>query len=574
VQSMREQHEKAIQEQALHEAAVAQKERELDEFDARWSEMAAAVGLEGMELDDVPDWLTRRAAALQSSELAAQRQQDYESERDQAAQAKQNLLATMSAAGLATLEAAGLAALCATADEHTKAVSVGRTRRSDIIQRLEVAESALRIATKTKELKAADVKAWDESWADALAKANLTGVGGDVAEVEAAMLALDFIRQRLVRVDNTRSERIETMEADLKRMKKAADVLVHSIAPELAGIAPEGVFASLGARLEEAKRESDRRAQAQKYLDEAKRQRDDASSDLLEAKRGLEPLLKAAGVADPMLAIPIVERWQMKNELQAAIAGILKELEAGCDGLSLEEMQAEVTSHPAAQAAEQVLKLKDQLTDSESKVTALVTSQLTAKQRFDEINGSDKAAVAEAQRQEALAEMSDVSEEYLQLATAGSLLKWAVDRYRDRKQGPLLQQASVIFKNLTRGSFEKLRVDFDQSTPALVAYRPNNQAVRVAGLSDGTRDQLFLALRVAALELQADQGSPMPFIADDLFINFDDKRSQAGLKALYEMSTKTQVLFLSHQEHLVPVIQKLFSDVNLISLEAEELAAA
>lgn len=573
VQSMREQHERATQEQALHEQAVKQKQHELDEFDARWSEAAAAAGLEGLELDDVPDWLTRRGAALQAAELAAQRQQDYESERDQAAQAKQDLVTALTAAGLAAPESAGLALLCATADEHIRAVTLGRTRRRDIEQRLEAAETALRIASKTKESKAADVKTWGESWNDVLAKANLTGVGGDVAEVESAMLALDFIRQRLARIDNTRAERIETMEADLAQMKEAAEVLVKSISPEMVGVAPEEVFAALNSRLDEAKRESDRRAQAQKYLDEAKRQRNDSNSELLQAKRGLEPLLKVAGVDDPMLALPMVERWQTKTQLHAGIAAALKELEVGSDSLSLEAVQAEVTSHPAAEAAEQVLRLKDELADSDSKVTALVASQLTAKQTFDEIAGGDKAAVAEAQKHEALAEMSEVSEEYLQLATAGSLLKWAVDRYRDRKQGPLLQRASVVFKNLTLSSFEKLRVDFDQSTPALVAYRPDNQAVKVSGLSDGTRDQLFLALRIAALELQSEQGAPVPFIADDLFINFDDRRSQAGLKALYELSAKTQVLFLSHHEHLVPVIQQLFPQVNLVTLEAEVVTA-
>lgn len=572
-QSMREQHEKATQEENLHEAAVAQQEQDIEQFDAKWRELASAAGLAGMDLDDVPDWLARRLAALQAAELAAQRQQAYESERDQAAQSRQDLMAAMRGAGLAAPESAGLAVLCVTADEHIKKVALGRTRRLDIAQRLELAESALRVASKSKESKTVDVTAWGMNWDDALAKANLTGVGGDVAEVESAMLALDFIRQRLSRINNTRSERIETMEADLGRMKEAGDLLVQSVAPELVDAVPEEVFSSLSSRLEEAKRESDRKVQAQQYLDEAKRQRDDANSELVQAKRNLEPLLKVAGVEDPMLALPMVERWQTKTELQAGISTTLRELDLGSDGFSLEAVQAEVTSHPAEAAAAQVLRLKDQLADSDSKVTALVTSQLTAKQAFDEIAGGDKAAVAEAQKYEALAEMSEVSEEYLHLATAGSLLKWAVDRYRDRKQGPLLQRASIIFKNLTLGSFDKLRVDFDQSTPALVAYRPDNQAVKVSGLSDGTRDQLFLALRIAALELQSEQGPPVPFIADDLFINFDDKRSQAGLKALYDLSANTQVLFLSHQEHLIPVIQKLFPQANLLTLEAEVFAA-
>jgi chromosome segregation protein len=459
------------------------------------------------------------------------------------------------------------------ADEHIKGVALARTRRLDLQQRLEQAESALRVAAKTSKLKSADVEAWTGSWNDVLGKANLAGVGGDVAGVESAMLAVEFIRQRLQRVDNNRVERIQTMEADLRRMKEAADALVLTIAPELASASPEEVFAALNVRLTDAKRASDRKAQAQKYLDEARRQRDDANSELLQARRGLEPLLKLADVDEPVLALALVERWVKKTELEAAVAATLKELETGSDGLSLDGVRAEVTSHPVAEAAEQVLRLKDEVADSDAKVTALVATQVAAKNAFDEIAGGTKAAVAEAQKHEALAEMSEVSEEYLQLATASSLLKWAVDRYRDRKQGPLLQRASAVFKKLTLGSFEKLRVDFDQSTPALVGYRANNQPVKVSGLSDGTRDQLFLALRIAALELQSEQGSPVPFIADDLFINFDDERSQAGLRALFELSKSTQVLFLSHQEHLIPVIQELFPQSNLLTLEADVAAA-
>ena len=284
-------------------------------------------------------------------------------------------------------------------------------------------------------------------------------------------------------------------------------------------------------------------------------------------------MLGIAGVDEPMLALPLIERWEKSNEQQAELSRIQKELDAHSDGLPLSEIRLEVVSHPVDQAADQVLRLKDQLSDSDLKLTSLVANQIQARVAFDTINGGDKAAVAEAERHEALAEMSEVSEEYLQLATAGSLLKWAVDRYRDRKQGPLLEQASTIFRDLTLGAFQKLRVDFEQTPPALVAYRPNSQAVKVSGLSDGTRDQLFLALRIAALELQSDQGIPVPFIADDLFINFDDRRSQAGLEALFALSASTQVLFLSHQEHLLPVVQRLFPQANLLQLSADEVAA-
>lgn len=57
----------------------------------------------------------------------------------------------------------------------------------------------------------------------------------------------------------------------------------------------------------------------------------------------------------------------------------------------------------------------------------------------------------------------------------------------------------------------------------------------------------------------------LPFVADDLFINFDDGRAAAGFKLLGELSRKTQVLFFTHHQHLVDIARNtLDSNVNLV----------
>ena len=48
--------------------------------------------------------------------------------------------------------------------------------------------------------------------------------------------------------------------------------------------------------------------------------------------------------------------------------------------------------------------------------------------------------------------------------------------------------------------------------------------MRVEGLSEGARDQLFLSLRLALLERRA--GEPLPFIGDDMLASFDDARTR------------------------------------------------
>jgi uncharacterized protein YhaN len=106
---------------------------------------------------------------------------------------------------------------------------------------------------------------------------------------------------------------------------------------------------------------------------------------------------------------------------------------------------------------------------------------------------------------------------------------------------------------LTIGSFEGLCIDYDDKGQAvLVGVRPAGKShVGVLGMSDGSRDQLYLALRLATLEAWLERHEPMPFIVDDILINFDDERAVAALKALAELSNKTQVLLFTHHRHVV-----------------------
>ena len=137
--------------------------------------------------------------------------------------------------------------------------------------------------------------------------------------------------------------------------------------------------------------------------------------------------------------------------------------------------------------------------------------------------------------------MADAVERYLKVYTAARLLKWSIEQYREAKQGPMLSLASTVFARLTLGSFERLTVDFDSEPLKLQGRRPGGAVVDIEGMSEGTRDQLYLALRLAALDMHLGQAHVLPFVADDLFINFDDKRATAGLEALGEQIGRAHV---------------------------------
>ena len=65
-------------------------------------------------------------------------------------------------------------------------------------------------------------------------------------------------------------------------------------------------------------------------------------------------------------------------------------------------------------------------------------------------------------------------------------------------------------------------------------------------LSSGTRDQLYLALRLAVCKVLLDQGDEtVPIVLDDPFVNYDDRRAACGMKLLREIARERQVILLT-----------------------------
>lgn len=145
-----------------------------------------------------------------------------------------------------------------------------------------------------------------------------------------------------------------------------------------------------------------------------------------------------------------------------------------------------------------------------------------------------------------------------------------------RETGSFVEKAGEMFARLTTGSFADLRVEFDEQDRAqLAGLRPSKELVRVGGMSTGTADQLYLALRIASVEDYLDRAPPLPFLADDLFINFDDERAAAGFAVLGELSRKTQVLFFTHHRHLLEIAQAtLGKSATVVSLIEAPIASS
>ena len=98
---------------------------------------------------------------------------------------------------------------------------------------------------------------------------------------------------------------------------------------------------------------------------------------------------------------------------------------------------------------------------------------------------------------------------------------------------------------LTGGKYSQL--SFDRELDATAKRSGDTLPHEEAFLSEGTADQLYLALRLALADLLLPQPDACPLILDDAFLTFDDQRLALALHVMTELAQTRQILLFTCQ---------------------------
>jgi uncharacterized protein YhaN len=146
----------------------------------------------------------------------------------------------------------------------------------------------------------------------------------------------------------------------------------------------------------------------------------------------------------------------------------------------------------------------------------------------------------------------------------------ALDRMRDRLerecQPETLTRAARYLAELTVGKY--LRVWVPAGERRLIVDDDRGESLGVEQLSTGTREQLFLAVRLALLEQYRQRGVDLPIILDDIITNFDQIRTEAAVETLVNFAASgSQVLVFTCHLHLA----RLFEEAGITPARLPEL---
>jgi uncharacterized protein YhaN len=535
-----------------------------------WTSMWAPSGVSPLDPDAMLEFLAARRDVLEwiGKRDAARRQIDiYQG--DEAA-AKVEICTQLGALGVdvVSLKDAPLKIVLVQADELQKQQERVALTKHDLQEARRKALGDVERKRKTLEKAESQWIEWTAHWNAALATVGLAADSAGEA-IQTQINAIDEMRELAVRINDLRHERIEKIERDISAFDADVSALVTASAPRLSGVDSENAVLELERLLRESVRVRDAIAEKDIALSGLHQKIDTCEASRREAREIIEQFQRLARVDSLESLRAEIKRSDELRLLQSEYQGVTAALSKDGDGFSVEQLHDECAQSDPDQVAAREQAVDRELNDLRDRHIQARENRNAARRNFESIGGDDRAARAAADRQSALAVMNEAAAQYIRLRSAGVLLQWAIDRFRREKQAPLLKRAGELFSILTDGSFETLTLEFDHDdTPHLAGIRRNGDKVRLPGLSTGAGDQLYLSLRIAAVEEYLEHAAPLPFIADDLFINYDDGRAAAGLRVLGHLAGKTQVLFFTHHQHLIEVARRALGDsVSTVSLK-------
>jgi len=524
-------------------------------MDAAWQEMWREAPFEALPPDAMVVWLTARAAVLGSAERRTVAQRQVASLRREELEAKISLLTELETLGVdpGSVKDKPLRIVLETC------AGVQRRHEKDAEARCHLQEESRKATADADRKRKALDKAgrvwseWQSHWTDALSVLGL-GASPEPEGVAAQVNAIDEMREIAVRVNELRHERIGKIERDVAAFDCDVAEIVGAVASDLAKTHAEDSVLQLEARLDDARRIRELRMGKDESISSFEEKIKECEESRRDSRDIIVHLQETADVGNIDQLKTAIEKSDSLRQLQTELLRVTETLTKEGDSLSAPELQDECAAADLDQIVAREEALGQELKERRNGLMEARERRTAAGHEFEAIGGDDAAAKDAAARQEALAELQHIAEQYVRIRSSTLLLRWAIDRYRREKQAPILKRAGQLFATLTGDSFSALRVDFDdQDRARLTGVRPDGSTVGVHGMSTGTADQLYLALRIASVEDYLDRAAPLPFVADDLFINFDDERAAAGFKVLGQLAAKTQVLFFTHHRHLVDI---------------------
>jgi uncharacterized protein YhaN len=275
-------------------------------------------------------------------------------------------------------------------------------------------------------------------------------------------------------------------------------------------------------------------------------------------------LFQQCGVADEEALRQLAARLDEAEGLRKKRAGITREIAA-----AIGKHGSEADFAPLL-APEAIGRLDHDWETLSSQLESLDADLKDALQRRGAMIEQQRAQAADhslAQKQIELdiveRQIGRATEAWRERAAVSLLLERIRADYEAHRQPDTLKEASNYLRQLTGGKYTRIWTPLAHDI--LFVDTLEGQSLSVQLLSRGTREQLFVSLRLALVSAYGRRGIHLPMILDDVFVNFDAQRTRIACAVLRDFAKQGhQLLVFTCHEHVWEMFKELKVDARRI----------
>lgn len=515
-----------------------------------------------LSLLDLDQWLEQVQALRAADQHLQGRRKILVRARNAVSEAARDLRLALKGAGQGLDEQAGFAFVM------ERAIAVNEQRQNQYVMH-ETAQRARR-NLQVRQRAVVDARAefdrWQADWQSAIAQTPLGQGVPDVVQMRAKLDTVWPLGGLLSDIDKL-SHRIRAMERNQDLFEQAVQALANALGAQVSGDALSD-WVSLTQRLQLAQEMQRKHLETARTLEKQEAALAEAETERDLHQRRLQSFAQHFGTGSwPETRDTMNEANKRSQACQARRDAATRLCEL-LQVTTFEEANALVQAQDKDELAQRKANLEaDYATLSQDRDTALGELR-DAERALQDVGGDDSVAVLEEQRQALLLEIEERARRHLRQRLGLHAVEAALHRYRDTHRGGMLTRASEVFSQMTGRRYSGLVTRADGAKETLVALSADGGSKTADQLSEGTRAQLFLALRIAGYhEFQGNSGS-VPFLADDIMESFDDARAIETFRLLAEMSAKGQVIYLTHHAHVRDLAREACAQVQVHEMPA------
>ena len=555
------------EQQDVADRATAELDRvqaDLEQRKAEWHKQWMAAGLRPNSPDALLEW--RRAFVdwlnlLREQKAAVTRQSELQSQVDTFVMELRE--AASKHTGFADCPADDISRQLDLAESLVQSAASAQRDREQLEEAIRDRQRELADLDRDAAALDSDVGQWTQNWSALLNDLSFPA-DWDVQLATKILAGLDDARRTYQ--DSQRVEiRARDMQVEIEQFEQQTIAACRELAPELESLPCSDAVTRLAERLE-----ATRAAELeQKSLERERRnalergQRCEAEVSRLTAE--IDAVLQSAGTSSADEFQQLARQAARRDELKTETEQLERELKRIAGSEDVAEFTRELAATDVDTLEVRRQDIAREHDDIERQRDEALRSETDARNAFREMDGEGRATALRLEQQSNYAQLASAVDQYAPLVLAQALLSRAIERFEREHQPAILADVGSLLRRMTGGRYIGIRRRLDEDETMLIEQH-DGKLKTPDQLSTGTREQLYLAIRLAYVQQYCRDSEPLPLVMDDVLVNFDDDRAKQTLDVLFEISHDIQILFLTCHRHTVELARSQRPELQLIEL--------